>query len=139
MEWWPLLIAVGVGLLVVWLLLLVTLWLAQRRSADPPTLREALQLLPDVVRLLRALAADRELPRGVRIRLVLLLGYLLSPIDVVPDFIPVLGYADDAIVVVVALRSVVRRAGPTALARHWAGTPAGLSAMHRLAGLPPVA
>ena len=56
-------------------------------------------------------------------RLWLLLGYLALPIDLVPDFIPVLGYADDAIVVALVLRSVVRRAGPDAIERHWPGTP----------------
>jgi hypothetical protein len=61
-------------------------------------LREALRLLPD---LLRLLAADRSLPRSVRIRLALLLAYLAVPIDIVPDFIPILGYADDAIIVTI--------------------------------------
>ncbi len=129
-------IAIAGGLLLIWLALLATLWITQRNSPDRTNLREVLRLLPDVVRLLRRLAADPELPRGVRVRLVLLLGYLLLPIDLVPDFIPVLGYADDAIVVVLALRSVVRRAGPDALARHWPGTPEGLNTVNRLAGLP---
>jgi uncharacterized membrane protein YkvA (DUF1232 family) len=91
-----------------------------------------------VVRLVRRLAADGSLPRGVRIRLWLLLGYLLMPIDLVPDFIPVLGYADDVVVVAWALRSVVRRAGADALARHWPGQPAGLTVVTRLAGVTPV-
>jgi uncharacterized membrane protein YkvA (DUF1232 family) len=89
-------------------------------------------LLPDVVRLVRRLAADRGLPRGVRVRLGLLLVYLLSPIDLVPDFLPVIGYADDVVVVAWALRAVVRRAGPEALERHWPGTPAGLAVVTRL-------
>jgi hypothetical protein len=65
----------------------------------------------------------------------LLLGYLAMPIDLVPDFIPVIGYADDAVVVAVALRSVTRRAGEEALERHWPGTPEGLAAIRRLAGI----
>jgi uncharacterized membrane protein YkvA (DUF1232 family) len=72
----------------------------------------------------------------VRWRLWLLLGYLAMPIDLVPDFIPVLGYADDAIVIALVLRSVVRHAGAEALERHWPGTPEGLSAVLRLAGVP---
>ncbi len=60
-------------------------------------LREALRLLPDVLRLVRRLATDPTLPRGVRIRLGLLLAYLACPIDLIPDFIPVLGYADDGV------------------------------------------
>jgi uncharacterized membrane protein YkvA (DUF1232 family) len=79
------------------------------------------------------LARDRSLPGGVRVRLWLLLGYLALPIDLVPDFVPVIGYADDAVAVALALRSVVRRAGPEPLARHWPGTPDGLAAVRRLA------
>jgi uncharacterized membrane protein YkvA (DUF1232 family) len=84
----------------------------------------------------RRLAADPVLPRGVRVRLWLLLAYLLSPIDLVPDVLPVIGWADDAVVVALVLRSVVRRAGGDALDRHWPGTPDGLTAVRRLVGLP---
>jgi uncharacterized membrane protein YkvA (DUF1232 family) len=132
MGWWEMLIAIAVGLLLLWLGLLGALWMAGSRTQDPTSWLEALRLLPDVIRLLRRLAADPDLPRGVRIRLGLLLGYLLLPIDLIPDFIPVLGYADDAIVVALALRAVVRRAGPDALARHWPGTPTGLATLRRL-------
>jgi uncharacterized membrane protein YkvA (DUF1232 family) len=132
--WWQLVLAVAGGLVLLWVVLLVVLWLSAR---DEVGLREALRVLPDLVRLLRRLAADPDLPRGVRIRLAVLLGYLALPIDLVPDFIPVLGYADDAIVVALALRSVVRRAGADALARHWPGSADGLRAVHRLAQLPP--
>ncbi|TFD74997.1 DUF1232 domain-containing protein [Cryobacterium fucosi] len=111
------------------------LWWAARTQSDPTRLRDALRLIPDVVRLLRRLAADRTVPTGVRVWLVVLLGYLLSPIDLVPDFIPVLGYADDAIIVAVVLRFVTRRAGAEALERHWPGSPQGLAALRTLAGL----
>jgi uncharacterized membrane protein YkvA (DUF1232 family) len=89
-------------------------------------------LLPDVLRLVGRLARDGTLPRGVRVRVWLLLVYLTMPIDLVPDFVPVLGYADDAVVVALVLRSVVRRAGTDALERHWPGPPAGLDAIQRL-------
>ncbi|MCF6745097.1 DUF1232 domain-containing protein [Blastococcus sp. KM273128] len=134
MDWWRLLLAVGVGLLLVWLLLLAALW---RSRPDGLTVRDGLRLLPDVVRLVRRLAADRSLPAGLRVRLWLLLAYLLSPVDLVPDVVPVLGYADDVVVVAWALRSVVRRAGDAALVRHWPGEPAGLAVVRRLAGLTP--
>ena len=127
---WPAVAAVAAGLVVVWLALLAVLW---RAKPDDVSLRELLRLLPDVVRLVKRLAADRSLPNGVRVRLALLLAYLALPIDLVPDFVPVLGYADDAIVVALVLRSVVRRAGPDAVARHWPGTPGALRAVLRLA------
>lgn len=120
------------GLLLLWLALVVALW---THRPDDLRIRDALRLLPDLVRMLRRLAADPDVPRGVRVRLWLLLGYLLSPIDLVPDFIPVLGYADDAVIVALALRSVARHAGHEALERHWPGTPEGLLAVRALAGI----
>jgi uncharacterized membrane protein YkvA (DUF1232 family) len=98
-------------------------------------LTEALRLLPDLLRLLRRLAGDRDVPRAARLRLWLLLGYLATPIDLVPDFVPVLGYADDAIIASLALRSVARRAGAPMIRRHWPGTTDGLTAPGRLTGL----
>ena len=132
---WQTLAGIAAGLLVVWLVLVAALWAAARKQDDPATLRDALRLLPDVVRLVKRLAADPELPRGVRWRLSALLVYLLLPIDLVPDFVPVVGYADDAVVLALALRAVVRVAGPEALARHWPGTPQGLATVERLAGV----
>jgi uncharacterized membrane protein YkvA (DUF1232 family) len=132
MDWWRLPLVVGGGLLVLWLVLLAVLW---RARLDELNARGALRLLPDVVRLVRRLAADRSLPGGVRVRLWLLLAYLLSPVDLVPDFLPVVGYADDVVAVAWALRSVVRRAGAEALIRHWPGEPAGLAVVQRAAGV----
>lgn|SRR5690606_4162368 len=129
---WDLLIGAAVALAVTWLALIGTLAILRPRGN---LLREALRLLPDVLRLVRRLAADPDLPRGVRVRLALLLAYLALPLDLVPDFIPVLGYADDAIIVVVVLRSVIRRAGLPAVRRHWPGTDDGFTALTRLTGL----
>ena len=120
------------GLLLLWGALVAALWMAR---PDELRLRDAMRLLPDLVRMLRRLAGDDQLPRGVRVRLWLLLGYLAFPIDLVPDVIPVIGYADDAVIVALALRSVTRVAGAAALDRHWPGTPEGLRAVRRLAGL----
>jgi uncharacterized membrane protein YkvA (DUF1232 family) len=132
-TWWlDLPIGIAAALLLAWLVLLAALLVARPRGG---LLGEALRLLPDVLRLVRRLAADRALPRGVRFRLGLLLAYLASPIDLVPDFVPVLGYADDAIVVTLVLRGVVRRAGIDVIERHWPGTDDGLAALCRLAGL----
>lgn len=129
------LLAVLAGLLLVYLLLLGALLLARPDGAG---VKESLRLLPDLLRLIPRLARDPALPRGVRVRLWLLLAYLASPIDLVPDVVPVLGYADDAILVALVLRSVVRRAGVPALQRHWPGTPEGLTALLRLCGAAPL-
>jgi len=130
--WWDLLISIAAALLLAWLALVIALALVRPRGS---TLAEALRLLPDVLRLIRRLAADKTIPRGVRIRLALLLAYLAFPIDLIPDFIPVLGYADDAIIVTAVLRSVVRRAGIDAVRAHWPGTDDGFAAVARLTGL----
>ena len=131
-DWWTIPLGIIGGLLLVWAVLVVVLWLARPGDYD---LRDAVRLLPDLMRLIKRLAADPATPRGVRIRLVLLLGYLALPFDLIPDFIPVLGYADDAIIVALVLRSATRSAGPDALAKHWPGTPEGLAALNRLCRL----
>lgn len=130
----PLEIALTVagGVLLLWAVLVAALVVVSRRHDDSTTFKAALRLLPDVLRLLRRLAADPTLPRGVRWRLGLTLAYLALPIDLVPDMIPVVGYADDVVVVALVLRSVVRAAGPEALDRHWPGTPPGLATLKRL-------
>lgn len=130
---WGLVIGAAIGLLAAWIALIITLAVVRPRGSS---LGESLRLLPDLLRLVRRLAADSSLPRGVRIQLALLLIYLASPIDLIPDFVPVLGYADDAIIVTVVLRSVVRRVGLPAIRAHWPGTDDGLAALARLTGLP---
>ena len=130
-SWWSVAMGLAGGLLLLWVGLLVALWVGR---PDELRVRDAMRLLPDVVGLLRRLATDPALPRAAKVRLWLLLGYLALPFDLVPDFIPVIGYADDVVVVALALRSVVRHAGPGALERHWRGTPEGLIAVCRLAG-----
>jgi uncharacterized membrane protein YkvA (DUF1232 family) len=131
-EWWVVLLGVAAGVALIWIALIIALWLSK---PDDVGLQDAMRLLPDVLRLLKRLAGDRSLPSGVRVRLGLLLAYLALPIDLIPDFIPVLGYADDAIIVVLVLRSTARCAGVDALAEHWPGTPEGLSAVRRLCRL----
>ena len=126
------LVGVAAALAFTWLLLLVLLIVVRPRGMN---LAEARRVIPDIVRLLRDLATDATLPSGVRRRLFVALAYLALPIDLVPDFIPVIGYADDVIVVGVVLRSVIRRAGRDAVERHWRGSPDGLKLVRRLAGV----
>jgi uncharacterized membrane protein YkvA (DUF1232 family) len=123
------------GLVTLWLALVAALYWLGRKQDDPTRLTAVMRLVPDVIRLLRRLASDSTLPRGVRVRMALLTGYLVMPIDLVPDFIPVVGYADDALIVVWALRSITRTAGADALDRHWPGSPEGLRALKLIAGV----
>ncbi|GGT00733.1 YkvA family protein [Streptomyces chromofuscus] len=129
---WQMLIGIAAGLLVCWLILLAALALARPKG---DLLTEAVRLLPDLLRLVSRLARDRTLPRRTRALLWVLAGYLALPVDLVPDVIPVLGYADDAIAVALVLRAVIRRSGADALTRHWPGTDDGLAVVRRLAGL----
>lgn len=130
---WRMLLGVMLALLATWGALVLFLVLARPKGS---LLQEAIRLLPDVLRLVRRLATDRLLPKGVRVRLWLLFVYLAVPLDIIPDFIPVIGFADDAILICAVLRSVVRRAGATAVRRNWQGTEDGLGALWRVAGLP---
>ncbi len=132
--WLDVVLAAAAGLVLCWLALVGVLVAGRPRG---PLLKEALRLLPDLLRLLRRLAADRSLPWTVRARLLALMVYLALPIDLVPDVIPILGYADDAIIVALTLRSVARHAGAGALRRHWPGTDDGYAALCRLTGIRP--
>jgi uncharacterized membrane protein YkvA (DUF1232 family) len=129
MTW---IVSICAGLAITYLALLAALVLVRPKGN---LLGESVRLLPDLLRLLTRLVADPSVPRSARVRLSLLLGYLALPFDLVPDFVPLLGYADDAIVVSLVLRSVVRRAGATVVRRHWPGTEHGLTALARLTGL----
>ncbi|GAA5167006.1 DUF1232 domain-containing protein [Pseudonocardia eucalypti] len=134
-RWWlDTLIGVTAAVLVAWLALIVALMIVRPHDR---LLSEAVRLLPDVLRLVRRLATDPAMPTGVRVRLWLLLAYLAVPFDLVPDFIPILGYADDAIIITAVLRSVIRRAGLRAVQAHWPGTDSGFTALTRLTGLTP--
>ena len=132
-TWIGIAVGIAAAVAVSWGALILALVLARPRGS---LLSEALRLLSDAIRLLRNLATDRTVPRGVRLRLWALFAYLAMPFDLIPDFVPVLGYADDAIIVAIVLRSVVRRAGAAAIRRHWPGSRDGLTALWRIAGLP---
>lgn len=129
--WWTWLAGIFGALLVLWLVLVAVLWVAK---PDEVRLQETTRMLPDVLRLLTRLSRDHAISTSVRVRLWLLLAYLAMPIDIIPDFIPVLGYADDAIIVALIFRSVVRTAGRAKLIEHWPGTSDGLAVIERLTG-----
>jgi uncharacterized membrane protein YkvA (DUF1232 family) len=127
--WLDVIISVSAALLLSWLALIVALAIRRPKGS---LLKEALRLLPDLLRLLKRLTTDRTLPVGVRVRVALLFVYLALPIDIIPDFVPVLGYADDAIIVILVLRSVCRRVSVEALRAAWPGSDDGFAALQRL-------
>jgi uncharacterized membrane protein YkvA (DUF1232 family) len=133
--WRETLLAIVGGLLLLYAAALAILYLYARRHPETVSMRSALRLLPDLLRLFRSLLSSREVPTPVRLLILGLIFYLILPIDFVPDFIPVLGYADDVIVIAVVLRAVIRRTGPDLVARSWKGDDDGLRVVLRLAGV----
>lgn len=131
------LLAAFVVVLVLYLAVVLAL-VAVGRHTDA---RALAGFIPDCVVLTRRLLGDARVSRRHKAVLALLVGYLAMPIDLVPDFIPVAGQLDDAIVVGLVLRSVLRAAGPSLLAEHWPGPRQSLEVVANLTGvvLPPPA
>ena len=123
-----LLIAAGVAV-ALYVLFVVVLLVAGRRSAA----RALAGFIPDCVVLFRRLLGDPRIPRRRKVVLGVLLAYLVMPIDLVPDFIPVAGQLDDAIIVVLVLRSVLRAGGPELVREHWPGPSESLEVVLRAA------
>lgn len=121
--------ALGVAL-ALYALFVLALVLAGRRSDA----RALAGFIPDCLVLVRALLRDPRVPRRRKLLLGGLVAYLLMPIDLVPDFIPVAGQLDDAIVLALVLRSVLRGGGPELVREHWRGPERSLAVVLRLAG-----
>jgi uncharacterized membrane protein YkvA (DUF1232 family) len=121
-----LLVALGV-VVGVWLLAILALVLLGRRSQA----RELAALLPNLVALFRGLLGDPRVPRSSKLWLGFALAWFLSPIDLIPEFVPVAGPLDDAIVAALVLRHVLRRTDRSVLADHWRGEPATFDALVR--------
>ncbi len=85
--------------------------------------------MPDCVVLFKRLLRDPRVPRRAKVMLVLAVPYLASPIDLIPDFVPVIGQLDDALLVAVLVAFVVRAAGRDVVTELWPGTQGGLSAL----------
>jgi uncharacterized membrane protein YkvA (DUF1232 family) len=96
-------------------------------------LRELARFLPDCAVLFARLARDPGSSRATKLMLGAAAAYLASPIDLIPDFIPVLGQLDDALLLALVLRLVVRRAGSALVREHWPGSEGSLNAILRLA------
>ena len=108
----------------------VLVLVALGRGADA---RALARFVPDCVVLFKRLLSDPRVEWWRKVLLVLVIVYLASPIDLVPDFIPVAGQLDDAILVVIALRVLLRGSGPRLLAEHWPGPRQSLLVILRFA------
>ena len=97
-------------------------------------MRDILGVVPDILRLMRSLIGDRSAPLDVRVVLVGLLVWIISPIDLIPEFIPGLGPLDDVVVAIVALRYVRRRVGLDELRGRWQGSDDGFALLVRVMG-----
>jgi len=125
---WTALVA-GMGLLFYLLWLLVLLVAGRRQEA-----RALAGFVPDCVLLFTRLARDGRVPRRHKLILGGLVAYLALPFDLVPDFIPVAGQLDDAILVALVLRTILRGSGRQLVEEHWPGPTSSLAFVLRLAG-----
>lgn len=109
-------------------------WLVIRGRRDDA--RALATFIPDCIVLVTRLARDPRVPRRRKMLLIALGGYLALPFDLVPDFIPVAGQLDDAIVVALVLRRFVRAGGESMIRELWPGPEQSLELILRLAGPP---
>ena len=131
----PIAFAVVLVLLGVWALVVIVVW---RAAPAKTTLLDVVRLLPDMLRLAAGLARDPTTPRSCRLALAGLALWIASPIDLIPEFLPVIGPLDDIVVAAIVLRWVGRRMGEDALLAHWPGTTEGFGLVLRLLGRPAV-
>ncbi len=129
MSWWQSLLLGTGSAAAVYAAFVVWLLVAGRRQ-DAPALAG---FIPDCIALFRRLLGDQRVPRRARLLVLALIAYLATPVDLVPDFIPVAGQLDDAIIVAFVLRTILRSGGPELVREHWASPPASLAVVLRLA------
>lgn len=91
---------------------------------------DAVLMMPNIIKLVGRLIRDPRVPRRAKISLGLAAAYVISPIDLVPEVIPVVGWADDVIIVMFAIDSLIDRAGSEIVEEHWDG-PGDLLALVR--------
>jgi len=118
-------LAIAVAL---YLLLVAGLGIAGRRTAA----KEVALLLPNLILLFKDLARDPRVPRRSKWLLLFGAAWFASPIDLIPEFIPVLGPLDDAVVAALILRHLARKAGRDVVEEHWRGNPATIDRLLRV-------
>jgi len=91
--------------------------------------------LPRLTRMIGGLLADREVPTGVKVILAAVAVYLASPVDLIPDFIPFVGYVDDILLAAVVLDGLLNHVDRRFVERHWPGSLAALDATAKVASL----
>jgi uncharacterized membrane protein YkvA (DUF1232 family) len=91
---------------------------------------DAVFMMPNIIKLVGRLLKDPRVPRRAKISLGLAAAYVMSPIDLIPEVVPVAGWADDVIIVMFAIDALIDRAGPEIVAEHWDG-PGDLLALVR--------
>ena len=129
MSWWQwLLIALGI-FVVLWAGFVALLFASGRRHEA----RALARFIPDCIVLVNRLLHDARVPRRRKRLLLALVGYLALPFDLVPDFIPVAGQLDDAIIVALVLRHFLRAGGAPLIAELWPGPEQSLALILRLA------
>jgi uncharacterized membrane protein YkvA (DUF1232 family) len=131
-PWYWLLVSVGVAL-AVYAAFVLTLIIAGRNGAA----RAVARFVPDCIVLFRRLLADPRVPRRKKLILAALIPYLVVPFDLVPDFIPIAGYLDDAVIVALVLRYVLRGSDRELIETHWPGPQESLTLILRFAGYKP--
>jgi len=128
-TWWQWLVIATGATIAVYVAFVIWLLLAGRRQDA----RALAGFIPDSIVLFRRLLSDDRVPRRNKLLLAALIAYLAMPFDLVPDFIPIAGQLDDAIIVAFVLRKVLRAGGPDLLREHWPGPTTSLNALTRLA------
>ena len=98
-------------------------------------MKALLRALPDLVRLITRMAGDPVLPRAAKIALGAAAVYLLSPVDLIPDFIPLVGYVDDVLLAAVLLDGILNWVDRSLVLKYWPGSPASLDTLARTARL----
>jgi uncharacterized membrane protein YkvA (DUF1232 family) len=121
-----LLVGIGIGV-AVWSVAVILLAIMGRRSQA----RELATLVPNLLVLFRGLIRDPRVPRNAKLWLGFAAVWIASPIDLIPEFIPIVGPLDDAIVAALVLRYILRRTPRNVLFEHWLGDPAVLETITR--------
>jgi uncharacterized membrane protein YkvA (DUF1232 family) len=119
---WPTLLTLALATLALWALSCLAMVLVAKRL-PPGLLRDVAEFLPACVTTARRLRADPVVPRRAKVALLVAILWVLSPIDLLPEFLPVIGPLDDVVAVVLLLRYAARAIPREALLAAWPAEP----------------